>query len=116
VAEIGEKLLEGGPRVGQSRFADELTGSIQDADVMLPVTEIQTEGEPAADGSGRSGNKGRSSVCFHRQSSYTQRNHCAGRLPSHLIWLGGWLNIIISHAKRISRDSTAWQQLVIANS
>jgi len=42
----------GGAGVGQGRLADDLAGGIQDADVMLPVTEIKAEGKPA-DNSGR---------------------------------------------------------------
>src|ERR1035437_9904266 len=58
----------------------------------LPITEIQAEGEPAADSSGRSGNEGRSrtgfiSGVFHRQTISPTR-HCVGGLPSHLILLG----------------------------
>ena len=56
------------------------------------ITEIKAEGEPAADGSGRSGNDGRSgtvfiSGSFHRQTLAPTR-HCVSGLPSHLIWLG----------------------------
>jgi hypothetical protein len=34
----------------------------------LPVTEIEAEGEPAADSGRGGGNEGRSGVCFHRQT------------------------------------------------
>ena len=59
---------------------------------MLPVTEIKAEGEPADDGSGRSGNDGRSRTGFsslglHRQT-LAPTLHCVSGLPSHLIWLG----------------------------
>ena len=60
---------------------------------MLTVSEIKAEGEPAADGSGRSGNNGRSGTVFisggfHRQT-LAPTHHCVSGLPSHLIWLGG---------------------------
>ena len=54
--EIGQQPGQRGPGVGQRALADDLAGSIQDADVMRAVTEIQTEGEPADEGSGRSEN------------------------------------------------------------
>ena len=44
---------EGGTGVGQRSLADDVAGSIQHADVMLTVSEVQAEGEPADDsGSG----------------------------------------------------------------
>jgi hypothetical protein len=60
---------------------------------MLTITEIKAEGEPAADGSGRSGNDGRSGtvfICgsFHRQTLAPTHHRVSG-LPSHLILLGG---------------------------
>ena len=45
---------EGGPGVGQRSLADDVAGSIQHADVMLTVSEVQAEGEPA-DNSGSGG-------------------------------------------------------------
>jgi hypothetical protein len=40
--------------VGQRSLADDVDGSIQHADVILTVSEVQTEGEPA-DNSGSGG-------------------------------------------------------------
>jgi hypothetical protein len=56
----------------------------------LPITEIQAEGEPADEGSGRVvRNDGRSLYfCFHKAELYHQTLHCARCLPSHLILLG----------------------------
>ena len=58
---------------------DELARGIQHTDVMALIAEIQAEGEPAADRRREVRNEGRSVFCFHRQSSYTQRIHCAGQ-------------------------------------
>jgi len=49
-------------------FVDQLAGGIQDADVMLPITKIEAEGEPADDSRRGGGNDGGSSFSFHRQS------------------------------------------------
>jgi hypothetical protein len=38
--------------LSKGRITDDLIGGNEDADVMLPITEIKAEGEPAAD-SGR---------------------------------------------------------------
>ena len=54
---------------------------------MRPISEIKAEGEPTDDSGHGRGNGGRGGVCFHRQSSYTQHNLRARRLPSHLILL-----------------------------
>ena len=63
----GEQLREGGAGVGQGGLGDDLAGGSEDADVVLTITEIQAEGEPAADGRREGGNEGRSSLFFHRQ-------------------------------------------------
>jgi len=65
--EVHEQLCQRRPGVGQRRFADNLAGGIQDADVMRAITKIKAEGEPADEGSGRCGNFSRSSFIFHRQ-------------------------------------------------
>ena len=63
---IREELRQGRAGVGQRRLTDNLTSGIKDADMMCPITEIQAEGEPTADGSGRWGNDGGSSFVFHK--------------------------------------------------
>jgi len=71
-----------GTGVGQGSLADNLAGGIQDADVMLTITEIQTKDEPA-DRSGRGSQNnglvapqrsagGRSSFCFHKAENLTR--------------------------------------------
>jgi len=42
---IHEQLGEGRPGVGQRSLADNLTGGIQDTDVMRAITKIKAEGE-----------------------------------------------------------------------
>jgi hypothetical protein len=42
---IHEQLGEGWPGVGQRSLADDLTGGIQDTDVMRAITKIKAEGE-----------------------------------------------------------------------
>ena len=50
---LREQPGECGPGVGQRSLTDNLAGSIQHTDVMLTVSEVQAEGEPADDsGSG----------------------------------------------------------------
>jgi hypothetical protein len=88
--ELGEELSQRGTVVGQRSLADNLTSSIENANVMLPVTEIQTKGEPADDSRRGSENDGRSNVSFHRQILAPDAP-CAECLPSHLIWLGGFV-------------------------
>ena len=63
---IHEQLRQRGPGVGQGDFADDVAGNIEDADVMLPVAEIETEGEPIGDNGRGVGNDGRSSFIFHK--------------------------------------------------
>ena len=85
---IHEELRQRWPGVGQRSLADNVTGGIEDTDVMLTITEIEAEGEPANGGGRRGGNVGRSYVfSFHRQT-ISPTHHCVGSLPSHLILLG----------------------------
>ena len=66
--EIRKQPGQSGAGVGQGIFTDNLAGGIEDADVMLMVTEIEAEGEPT-DNSGRGfRNEGRSGFCFHKQT------------------------------------------------
>jgi hypothetical protein len=90
---IREELRQGRAGVGQRSLADNVAGGREDTDVMLAITEIDAEGEPAADRSGRGGHDGGSRtgfsyVSFHRQT-IAPTHHCVGSLPSHLILLGG---------------------------
>ncbi len=102
----GEGLrMRGGRRMGDHVLKK--PPLIQDADVMLPVTEIQAKGEPAADGSGRSGNDGRSSsFSFHKAELYHQTLHCARCLPSHLIWLG----VMVISNRSSTHSSCSWAE------
>jgi hypothetical protein len=51
---------------------------------MLIITQIKPSGEISNNGGGS---------FFHRQSIYTLRNICAGKLPSHLILLDMVFNL-----------------------
>jgi len=68
VRKLAEQLRECGTGVGQGRLADNLAGGIQHADMMCPITKIQTEGEPTDDSGRGVGNEGRSKFSFHRQT------------------------------------------------
>ena len=50
--ELAEKLHQRGPGVGQGSLADNLTSSIENANVMLTITEIKAEGQPTGDNKG----------------------------------------------------------------
>jgi len=49
---IGQQLGQRGPGVGPGAFMDHLAGSIQDADILCPITKIKADGEPVDEGSG----------------------------------------------------------------
>ena len=66
--EIREQPGQSGAGVGQGIFTDNLDGGIEDADVMLTVTEIVAKGEPADDCGRGVGNEGRSGFYFQRQT------------------------------------------------
>ena len=47
VGEVREQLGQRGPGVGQTALTDDLTGGIQNANVMPAIAQIEAEGEPA---------------------------------------------------------------------
>ncbi len=88
---VREQQYEGHAVIGRGPFVEDLAGGIQDADVMVAITEIEANGEARGGhrGGGRK-NDGRSGFFvfgFHKAEECNPVPD-SGPLPSHSIWLG----------------------------